>query len=98
MTAAAAQSSCVTTRRSPGGCPTLRPAPAAQITFYDCRNYVPLRYIIAFIYPLTATMRDFLAKKGHSNDQVEAMHQAWFKAVTLQAALWARPYVRNGLW
>lgn len=59
---------------------------------------IPLRYIIAFVYPITATMRDFLAKKGHSSDQVEAMHQAWFKAVTLQASLWARPYVRDALW
>jgi len=64
----------------------------------DSVDNIPLRYIIAFVYPITATMRDFLAKKGHSNDQVEAMHQAWFKAVTLQAALWARPYVRDALW
>ncbi|MFI6151970.1 protoglobin domain-containing protein [Kitasatospora sp. NPDC051170] len=54
--------------------------------------HVPLRYLIAFIYPITATMRPFLAAKGHAEEEVEAMHQAWFKAVTLQVALWARPY------
>lgn len=59
---------------------------------------VPLRYIIAFIYPITTTMRDFLGSKGHSAEQVEAMHQAWFKAVTLQVALWARPYTSQGAW
>lgn len=59
---------------------------------------IPLRYVIAFIYPITATVRPFLATKGHSAEQVEAMHQAWFKAVTLQAALWAHPYVRDGDW
>lgn len=59
---------------------------------------IPLRYLIAFVYPITATMRDFLAKKGHSNEQVEAMHQAWFKAVTLHVALWSRPYVRDDRW
>lgn len=64
----------------------------------DSVDNIPLRYIIAFIYPITATMRDFLAKKGHSAQQVEAMHQAWFKTVTMQVALWARPYVRNDLW
>ena len=53
---------------------------------------IPLRYLVAFIYPITATMRSFLAKKGDSPEQVEAMHQAWFKAVTLQIALWSRPY------
>lgn len=53
---------------------------------------IPLRYLIAFIYPITATMRQFLANGGHSDSQVDAMHQAWFKAVTLQIALWAQPY------
>lgn len=64
----------------------------------DAPENIPLRYIIAFVYPITATMRDFLAAKGHSGEQVEAMHQAWFKAVTLQVALWARPYVRDEDW
>lgn len=54
--------------------------------------HIPLRYIIAFIYPLTATIRPFLAKHGHSAEQVDRMHQAWFKALVLQAALWSRAY------
>ncbi|TMR23070.1 protogloblin ApPgb, partial [Actinomadura geliboluensis] len=29
---------------------------------------------------------------GHSDEDVERMHQAWFKTVTLQVALWLRPY------
>ncbi len=37
--------------------------------------------LIAFIYPITATIKPFLAKKGDSAEQVEAMHQAWFKSV-----------------
>jgi hypothetical protein len=55
-------------------------------------DYVPLRYLVAFVYPITATVRDFLAKRGDSSDDVEKMHQAWFKAVTLTVALWSRPY------
>lgn len=39
----------------------------------DATTPVPLRYLVAFIYPLTATMRDFLAAKGPSTEQVEAM-------------------------
>ncbi|WP_218018376.1 protoglobin domain-containing protein [Nocardia amikacinitolerans] len=54
--------------------------------------HIPLRYLIAFIYPITATIRPFLAAGGHDDDQVEAMYQAWFKAVTLQIALWSQPY------
>lgn len=60
--------------------------------------HIPLRYMVAFVYPITATMRDFLAKKGHGQEEVEAMHQAWFKAVTLQVALWSEPYAREGDW
>ena len=57
---------------------------------------IPLRYVIAFIYPITATMRPFLAAGGHDEHQVDAMYQAWFKAVTLHAALWAQPYAGAG--
>lgn len=56
---------------------------------------IPLRYILAFIYPITATTKDFLAKKGHAAAEVEQMHQAWFKAVVLQVVLWSYPYVRE---
>lgn len=54
--------------------------------------HVSLRYMIAFVWPITATIRDFLAAKGNSADEVDAMHTAWFKAVTLTVALWAQPY------
>jgi hypothetical protein len=54
------------------------------------------RYLVAFIYPITATIKDFLAKKGHSAEEVERMHQAWFKSVVLQVALWLQPYVKEG--
>ncbi|MER3400743.1 MAG: protogloblin ApPgb [Thermoflexus sp.] len=58
--------------------------------------HIPLRYLIAFIYPITATIRPFLAQKGHPPEAVEKMHQAWTKAVILQVALWSQPYVREG--
>ncbi len=54
---------------------------------------VSFRYMVAFIYPITATIKPFLAKKGHSAEQVEKMHQAWFKSVVLQVALWSAAYV-----
>ncbi|MFN3975059.1 MAG: protoglobin domain-containing protein [Dehalococcoidia bacterium] len=58
--------------------------------------HIPLRYLIAFIYPITATIRPFLAKKGHSPEEVDKMHHAWFKAVVLQVALWSYPYAKGG--
>lgn len=62
----------------------------------DSVEHIPLRYIVCFVYPITATMRPFLAKGGGSEQEVEAMHQAWFKAVTMQVALWSRPYAGEG--
>lgn len=54
---------------------------------------IHMRYLVAFIVPLTLTMRPFLAKGGHTVEEVERMHQAWLKAVTLTAVLWSQPYV-----
>lgn len=62
----------------------------------DAAPIIHYRYIVAFIYPLTATVKPFLAKGGHPAEQIERMYQAWCKAVTLQAALWAYPYIKEG--
>ncbi|HZY57105.1 MAG TPA: protoglobin domain-containing protein, partial [Rubrobacteraceae bacterium] len=51
---------------------------------YETPEHVPLRYMISFIYPITATIKSFLANKGHSSEEVEKMYDAWFKSVVLQ--------------
>ena len=56
------------------------------------QTHIPLRYLIGFIWPITATVRDFLAAGATDTDDVEGMHAAWFKAVTLTVALWSQPY------
>ncbi len=43
---------------------------------------IHMRHLVAFIFPITATIKDFLGNKGHSASDVEKMHAAWFKAVT----------------
>lgn len=53
---------------------------------------IALRYVIAFIFPITATMRTFLGAKGHGPEEVDGMQTAWFKAVVLHVCLWTRPY------
>lgn len=55
-------------------------------------DVVHLRYMVAFVVPLTVTMKPFFAKKGHSPQEVESMYIAWFKAVALTVALWSQPY------
>ncbi len=62
----------------------------------DATEIIPLRYLIALVYPITATLRPFLEKKGHSREEVDAMQDAWRKSVLLQVALWSRPYARDG--
>ena len=62
----------------------------------DAADVVPLRYILAVVYPVTATLKPFLGKKGHSAEDVERMHQAWIKSVLLQAILWSEPYIKDG--
>lgn len=60
---------------------------AAQVNF---------RYLVALTIPITTTLKPFLAKKGASPQEVEAMHAAWVKAVLMQAILWSHPYVKAG--
>lgn len=62
----------------------------------EAAPFVHYRYITAFIYPVTTIVKPLLAKKGHSPAEVEAMHNAWFKAVTLSAVLMTYPYIRSG--
>lgn len=57
---------------------------------------IHLRHILALVYPISATIKPFLAKRGDSAESVEAMHAAWTKSVLLQAILWSHPYVRDG--
>ncbi len=63
---------------------------------YSTSEHIPLRYVIAFVYPITATIRPFLEKGGRSAGEVEGMHQAWFKSVVLQVTLWSQPYIKEG--
>ena len=57
--------------------------------------FVPYRDIVAFTAVLVETMKPYLAAKGHSEIEVEAMHCAWGKSLQLQIALWAQVYVAS---
>lgn len=67
-----------------------------QTDHADAAAIVPFSYMVALLYPLTATLRPFLARGGHAPEEVEAMYQAWVKAVLLQVILWSHPYVIQG--
>lgn len=53
------------------------------------------RYMVAFIYPLTVTIKQFIQKKNPSEKDLNGMYDTWFKAVTLTAILWCYPYVNK---
>jgi hypothetical protein len=57
---------------------------------------VPFRNLFALVFPVTFTLRPFLAKKGHSAGEVEKMYAAWVKSCLLQVTLWSHPYVKDG--
>jgi hypothetical protein len=57
---------------------------------------VPFRHLHALVFPVTFTLKPFLAKKGHAAEQVEKMHAAWVKSCILQVTLWSQPYVKEG--
>jgi hypothetical protein len=57
---------------------------------------VPFRYLVPLIFPITYTLKPFLAKQGHDAEVVEAMYNAWVKSCLLQITLWSYPYVKEG--
>ncbi len=59
--------------------------------------FVHYRYMIALVYPIYATVRPFLERGERDTAMIERMHQAWLKAVLLQAILWTYPYVKEGV-
>jgi len=59
-------------------------------------DIVPFRNLFALIFPVTFTLRPFLAAKGHSADDVSRMADAWVKSCLLQLTLWSHAYVKDG--
>lgn len=62
----------------------------------EAEPFVHYRYMIAFIYPITVTIKGFLGNKGHDSSTVDAMYNAWFKAIVITTLLWTHPYVKEG--
>jgi hypothetical protein len=59
-------------------------------------DHIPFRDLFALVFPVTLTLKPFLAKKGHSAGDVEKMYAAWVKSCLLQVTLWSHPYVKDG--
>lgn len=59
-------------------------------------DLVPFRHLFALVFPVTFTLRPFLAKQGHSAEDVDRMHAAWVKSCLLQVTLWSHPYIKEG--
>ena len=59
---------------------------------------IPLPYVIAFTSVINDTIKPFLANRGRSQEEVEAMYRAWCKAILLHVTLWTRAYVAESDW
>jgi len=57
---------------------------------------VPFRDLFALVFPVTFTLKPFLAAHGHAAVEVDQMYAAWVKSCLLQVTLWSYPYVRDG--
>jgi hypothetical protein len=57
---------------------------------------VPFRDLFLLIFPVTLTLKPFLATTGGSAEDVEKMYLAWVKSCLLQVTLWSQPYVQEG--
>ncbi len=62
----------------------------------DATEIVPFRDLFLLVFPVTYTLKPFLAQKGHSDEQVQKMYEAWVKSCLLQMTLWSYPYVKEG--
>lgn len=62
----------------------------------DSRDALTLRGANTDSDPVTFTLKPFLAKKGHSAEEVDKMHAAWMKSCLLQVTLWSYPYIKDG--
>ncbi len=58
--------------------------------------HIPMRHVLALAVPISVTMKPFLAAKGDTAADIDAMQAAWTKSVLLQAILWSRPYTKEG--
>ncbi len=59
-------------------------------------DHIHFRHLSALTIPVTTTIRPFLAKGGHSAEEVDKMQAAWVKSVLMQTILWSYPYVNDG--
>lgn len=59
---------------------------------------VPFRYLPIALFPLTDSMRAFLAGTGVDASDADRLSEAWTKSLILQVTLWSQPYVRDGDW
>ncbi len=61
-------------------------------------SVVPLRYVIAFVWPVITGVRQYLVADGVHPKDAEAMQSAWARSVLMQIVLWSRPFVHEDWW
>ncbi|MBB6144440.1 hypothetical protein HNQ77_002392 [Silvibacterium bohemicum] len=63
-----------------------------QVDHVSSTSHIPFRDVLSFIPVINETMKPFLGRKGHTQDEVECMHRAWSKSMLIQMAIWTEAY------
>lgn len=69
-----------------------------QTDAVEAAPHLHLRYVLAFLYPVTTLVRPYLERADHTEDEIERMYDAWFKSMLLQVTLRSYPYVTDDDW
>jgi hypothetical protein len=64
----------------------------------ESTDHVPYRWLAVSIWPVTQALRPFLANKGLSRDEIDALIDSWMKSMLLQLSLWSRAYIGDTEW
>jgi len=59
---------------------------------------VPLRYLFGFTSVAAMATRKFFVDAGVRDQELQALEDAWSKAVLLHITMWSRAYTKDGLW
>ena len=60
--------------------------------------HIPLRYMVTCIFPVTAVLKSFIAKKIDDPVLVDKLYHTWFKLQVITTALFLIPYTKEGWW
>ncbi|MFZ8848956.1 MAG: protoglobin domain-containing protein [Thermoproteota archaeon] len=60
--------------------------------------HIPARYMITCLFPITAVLKNYIAKKVEDPVLTDKLYHTWFKLQVLTTAFFLIPYTKEGRW